>query len=191
MTFSKIPIENLPPAFRQKVERVEALGGDPSFFQFAANANHIVEFYWTHFYGDVFFSGILPVRIKELVRLRLTLHSGCNFCQIGDSASAVKHGVSPDEIQMLLDPGQDLNFLSATEQAAMKFADLVASSQPVTTIDTELHDELTAHFSDSELVELFTIIGVLTGMGRMLVASGFVQASCAMSSVPSAETKNP
>jgi len=188
MTFSKVPIVDLPAPFRAKVESVKALGGDPSWFQFAANAEHIVDFYWTDFYRGVFFGGVLPIRVKELVRLRLTLYSGCSFCQIGDSASAVEHGVTEEEIRTLLDPSLGLDFLNTAEQAAIRFADVIASTTPVMPIDTELHDGLASHFSDCELVELFTIAGVLTGMGRMLAASGFIPATCDISSVTNAST---
>ncbi|MDP4804208.1 MAG: carboxymuconolactone decarboxylase family protein [Candidatus Nanopelagicales bacterium] len=183
MAFSKVPIEDLSAPFRAKVESVKALGGDPSFFQFAANAEHIVDFYWTDFYRKVFFGGVLPIRVKELVRLRLTLYSGCSFCQVGDSASAVEHGVTEEEIRTLLDPSLELDFLNVAERAAIRFADAVASLSPVMPIQTELHNELASHFSDCELVELFTIVGVLTGMGRMLAASGFIPATCDISGV--------
>jgi hypothetical protein len=33
-------------------------------------------------------------------------------------------------------------------------------------------------FTAEELVELFAVIGILTGMARMLLAAGFISRSC-------------
>ena len=43
----------------------------------AANAPHITHFYFDQFYGEVFYGGKVAVRIKELVRLRLSRLHGC------------------------------------------------------------------------------------------------------------------
>jgi hypothetical protein len=40
-------------------------------------APHMREWYLEGFYQRVFFAGRLPVRLKELVRLRLSLLHGC------------------------------------------------------------------------------------------------------------------
>lgn len=176
MQFAKVPVDQLPEPFRTKVEGVQALGGDPSFFQFAANAPHIVDFYWTGFYQGPFFHGVLPIRVKELVRLRLAAHSGCGFCQVGDAESARQHGVTAAEIDAVM--ALDLERFTAAEQASLRFADLTATTGPLQPSDPALIDELQAHFSEEQLVELFTVVGVLNGMGRMLVATGFIPATC-------------
>jgi AhpD family alkylhydroperoxidase len=176
MQFSQVPIDQLPEPFRAKVERVQELGGDPSFFQFAANARHVVDFYWTDFYQGLFFDGVVPIRVKELVRLRLAAHSGCGFCQVGDTESARKHGVEAEEIDAVM--ALELERFTSAEQAALRFADVTAAAQPLQPSDPSLIDELQAHFSEEQLVELFTVVGVLNGMGRMLVATGFIPVTC-------------
>ena len=40
-------------------------------------APHLRTFYLEHFYGKVFDEGVLPRRIKEIVRLRLSLLHDC------------------------------------------------------------------------------------------------------------------
>jgi AhpD family alkylhydroperoxidase len=182
MSFTMVPVELLPEPFRTKVEGVQALGGDPSFFQFAANARPVVDFYWGDFYGSLFFNGTVPIRVKELVRLRLAAHSGCGFCQVGDAESARTHGVTNEEIEAVM--AFELDRFGAAERAALMIADLTAATQPPKPADPSLLAELRTHFSDAELVELFTVVGVLNGMGRMLVATGFVPATC---EVPSPE----
>jgi AhpD family alkylhydroperoxidase len=178
MQFTKVPIDQLPEPFRTKVEGVQALGGDPSFFQFAANASHVVDFYWTGFYRGLFFDGVVPIRVKELVRLRLAAHSGCGFCQVGDAESARQHGVTAEEIDAVM--ALELERFAAAEQAALRFADQTAAPQPLQPSDPSLIAELQVHFSEEQLVELFTVVGVLNGMGRMLVSSGFIPVTCAV-----------
>ena len=131
-----------------------------------------------------FANGEIFVRFEESVRGcdAFVLQSQANAPRIS-SPSAVEHGVTEEEIRTLLDPSLELDFLNVAEQAAIRFADAVASLSPVMPIQTELHNELASHFSDCELVELFTIVGVLTGMGRMLAASGFIPATCDISGV--------
>jgi alkylhydroperoxidase family enzyme len=45
-------------------------------------------------------------------------------------------------------------------------------------LDEALQARLTQHLSAAELVELFTVIGILTGMARMLLAAGFISRTC-------------
>jgi len=40
-------------------------------------APHMRQFYLEHFYGKVFDQGVLPRRLKELLRLRLSSLHGC------------------------------------------------------------------------------------------------------------------
>jgi hypothetical protein len=54
-----------------------ANGNEPRFLEVVANAPHVAEFYFEHFYGGLFFRGIAPRRVKELVRLRLSNLHGC------------------------------------------------------------------------------------------------------------------
>lgn len=176
MDVSLVPVDQLPEPFRTKVEGVRDLGGDTSFFQFAANAPDLVDFYWGDFYRGVFFSGSLPLRLKELVRLRLAAHSGCGFCQIGDAASAREHGVTQEEIDALL--ALDLEPFGEAEQVALRLADHTASTTPPEPLGEQLSARLREHYRDEQLVELFMVVGVLNGMGRMLVATGFIPATC-------------
>ena len=117
MEFPQLPPDQIGPLLRHKIEQIDTLGGDTRFFRFAAHAPHIVELYWGHFYRDVFFKGVLPVRLKEIARLRLAALNGCSFCQVGDRQSALAHGVTEAEVDALFAHGQSPTF-SPAEQAA-------------------------------------------------------------------------
>lgn len=76
-TLRRVPLEEMSPAFRDQVLASKELGVDTRFLEFAANAPHMIEFYWGDFYDRVFFGGIVPIRTKELVRLKLSQLHGC------------------------------------------------------------------------------------------------------------------
>lgn len=174
--FTQVPIDEIGEPLRSKVRTIEDLGGDSGFHRFAAHAPEIAEFYWGHFYRDVFFAGRLPVRLKELVRLRLAALNGCPFCQAGDAASARQHGISQEEVDAVFAIRDD-GFPPA-ERAALKVATRMANVEPDDLLTEENKAQLTAHFDQAQLVELMVVMAVLTGMGRMLAVAGFIERSC-------------
>lgn len=182
MNLIPVPTGQIPEPLRTKVEKVRALGGDTRFFQFAANAPEVVEFYWGKFYRDLFFQGRLPVRLKELVRLRLAALHGCPFCQVGDVASAREHGVSQAEIDQVMGLRED--GFPPRERVALAAASQMSNADPDQTVAEETMRELAEQFEQAELVELFVVVGVLTGMARMLAATGFMERSCPIPDSP-------
>ncbi len=177
MAFPQVPLVQIGAPLHDKIEQVDALGGDTRFFRFAAHAPHIVELYWGHFYRDVFFKGLLPVRLKEIARLRLAALNGCSFCQIGDRLSALDNGVSEVEIDALFVDGQFPTFSSA-EQAAVDAASRLSNFDPDGTLDEVLIARLNREFKPDELMELLTTIAMLTGMARVLLGAGFMTRVC-------------
>lgn len=177
MKYPRLPVAHIGPPLREKIATIEALGGDTRFFQFAAHAPHVVQLYWVQFYQDVFFKGVLPVRLKEIARLRLAALNGCSFCQVGDRASAMSHGVTEAEVQALFGDGQSPTF-SAAEQAAADAASRMSNFDSEGLLDEDLQADLVQLFRPDELVELFAVIGILTGMARMMLAAGFITRTC-------------
>lgn len=172
-----LPVEQIGSPLREKIATIEALGGDTRFFRFAANAPHVAQLYWVQFYQDVFFKGLLPVRLKEIARLRLAALNGCSFCQVGDRASAIANGVSESEVDALFGDGQATSF-SAAEQATADAATRMSNFDSEGVLDDALKARLVECFEPDELVELFAVIGILTGMARMLLAAGFITRTC-------------
>ncbi len=177
MNFPILPVDQIGSPLREKIGTIEALGGDTRFFQFAAHAPHVVQLYWVQFYQDVFFKGLLPVRLKEIARLRLAALNGCSFCQVGDRASAMANGLLESEVEALFGDGQSPTF-SAAEQASADAATRMSNFDAEGVLDDRLKATLMQCFEPDELVELFAVIGILTGMARMLHAAGFITRTC-------------
>lgn len=177
MGYPLLPVEQIGSPLREKIGKIEALGGDTRFFRFAAHAPHVVDLYWVQFYEGVFFKGLLPIRLKEIARLRLAALNGCSFCQIGDRASAIANGVTEDEVEALFGDGQSPSF-SAAEQATADAATRMSNFDAEGVLDDALRASLVQYFEPDQLVELFAVIGILTGMARMLLAAGFITRNC-------------
>ncbi len=77
MTLSRVGREQVPAPYQAMIDESLELTGDARFLEVAANAPHITHFYFDQFYGEVFYGGKVAVRIKELVRLRLSRLHGC------------------------------------------------------------------------------------------------------------------
>ncbi len=76
---NRVPIDDLPEVLRARAEMSMDTVGDTRFLQVLANAPHMADFYFGQFYQDVFYGGVVPVRVKELVRLRLSNLHGCVY----------------------------------------------------------------------------------------------------------------
>lgn len=166
-----VDVEFITGPLRDRTDLVAGLGGDLTFYRWAANAPKIAEFYWGAFYRDLFFHGALPIRLKELVRLRLAGLTGCSFCSAGDRASAIENGVSEAEVAAAF-AGDATVFIDLQEAAAMRVAHAVVTGDPgAAAADLAI-------FAPKLGVELVVVVGVLAGVGRMLLATGFVPVVC-------------
>lgn len=178
----RVPDDELEPAFRAKVQRVRSLVGDVRFLEVAANAPHMVDFYWGDFYRDVFFAGVLDVRTKELVRLLLADIHGCMFCQAGDAESARANGVTDEEIAGLWD--FERGPFSERERAVLRVAAGISLRGPDGPLPPATREALEEHLTDEQIVELLMVCGVLTGMARMMVAMDLADRSDACPVLP-------
>ncbi|MBM4257650.1 MAG: hypothetical protein FJ147_17375 [Deltaproteobacteria bacterium] len=79
MALRRLPRENLSASMQELLDTSLAVAGDAHFLEVGANAPHMLDWYFNSFYGQIFFGGIAPVRIKELVRLRLSTLHGCAY----------------------------------------------------------------------------------------------------------------
>ena len=154
------------------------LRGDATFFEVFANHPELYRWYTGSFYGEVFNGGVVPRRIKELVRLRLSTVHGCRFCNQGNRVAALEAGLSEDDIAALED--YPASSLGEPEKAALRLADQMLLTNPGGELDEALYTELRRHFSDAEILELGVVLGVLTGMAKFLFAFDLVarEASC-------------
>ena len=109
-------------------------------------------------------SGTVSPRLLELVRLRIAFHNQCRSCMAVRYQSALDDGLTEGAVCSLEQPAE-ADDLSDAERGALRFADLFATNHLA--IDDTVYDELRAHFTEDELVELGLNCAVAVGIGRL------------------------
>ena len=109
-------------------------------------------------------TGGLPLRLMELVRLRIAFHNQCRSCMSVRYQSAIDDGLTEDAVCSLERPA-DAPDLTAAERAALRFADLFATNHLA--IDDAIYGELRNHFSEDQLVALGLHCALCVGLGRL------------------------
>ena len=168
----RVPREALPPALQAAHDRAQSLRGDATFIDVLGHAPELFEWYG-EFYSRVFYGGRVPVRIKELVRLRLSTVHGCAFCNRGNRLDAAAAGL--DETQLRAIGDESAPCWTPAERAALRLAAAMALTAPRGHLDPALYAELRAHFDDAQIVELGMTMAVLTGMAKFLFAYDLVE----------------
>ncbi len=168
----RVSAEDMPVDIRAAFDQSMQLRGDATFFEVFASHPDLYRWYTGSFYGDVFRAGLVPRRIKELVRLRLSTVHGCRFCNQGNRLDALDAGLSEADIDALANA--EASHLGAAEKAALKLADQMLLTNPEGRLDDALYAELRKSFSDAQILELGLVLGVLAGMAKFLFAYDLV-----------------
>ncbi|NDD75017.1 MAG: carboxymuconolactone decarboxylase family protein [Gammaproteobacteria bacterium] len=168
----RVPRDSLPPAMQAAHDRALASRGDATFVDVLGHTPELFEWYG-EFYSRVFYGGRVPVRIKELIRLRLSTVHGCAFCNRGNRLDAVAAGLS--DAQLLAIGDETATCWSPAERAALQLAAAMALTAPRGHLNPALYAELRSHFDDAQIVELGMTMAVLTGMAKFLFAYDLVE----------------
>ena len=168
-----VPVEELPADIADAHRKSMALRNDATFFEVFGNHPELYRWYTGSFYGEVFRGGLVERRIKELVRLRLSIEHGCRFCNQGNRVDALESGLSEDEIDAIAD--FETGPFSAKEKAALRLADVIRLTNPDGVLDRGSYASLREHFSDAEILELGMVLGILSGMAKFMFAFDLVE----------------
>jgi AhpD family alkylhydroperoxidase len=109
-------------------------------------------------------ASVLPRRLVELVRLRISFHNQCRSCMALRYADSLEDGLT-EELVCSLDKPSEAPDLTATERAALAFADKMATDHLSVTDAT--FAELAGHFTVEEQMDLCFQVATFVGYGRM------------------------
>jgi AhpD family alkylhydroperoxidase len=115
----------------------------------------------------------LPLRLKELVRIRVAIARECGYCATVRSQAAAAEGVTEDLIAEMLDYEFSDQF-SAAEKTALKFADIYKDEPGRVATDEVLWQELKQFFSEVQIIELCIFLTLNVGGGRLTQAADLV-----------------
>jgi len=169
---SDIP-ESLIPAWERSVAR----RGEAKLVGGFAHAPELWHWYVDRFYGEMFYAGSVPVRYKELGRLRLSERHGCASCNRGNRLDAKDNGLSDDQIKYISDPTHAC--FDDADKAVLALADLLSlngvSGGVPQRLDAATYGALKAHFTDGEILELSLALSMLAGVANFLFAFDLVE----------------
>ena len=123
--------------------------------------------------NDVSVPARLPVRVKELVRLRLATFSGCAACK----AARMAEDEIPEDDAIGVDVDPEGPAYTPAEREALRFAEVFALDHR--SIGDEHFARLREHFDDAQVLELVVLTGVIyLGFGRALSVLQLEEVSC-------------
>jgi alkylhydroperoxidase family enzyme len=117
-------------------------------------------------------AGVLPPRLKELIRLRIATLNGCVLCKTVRMAPEV---VSEEEAASGVDRVDESGF-TARERAAIHFAEKMAVDHHNISDDDVAN--MRRLFTDEEFLELSMMAGQYIGFGRVLALLQLEVAAC-------------
>ena len=99
--------------------------------------------------------GIVERDLKELVILEASRCNACQFCTNAHISIARMLGVSDDPVGLLSDPAM----LSARQRLALEYTRYAMTDSNA--VPDAFFDQLRAHFTDAEIVEVTFVIGFI------------------------------
>lgn len=149
------------------------LGRVPNFYRFLAHSPYVAKMLLP-FNAVMQRQGggsILTTKIKEMVVIKTSKINGCAYCYAHNTSLGRAAGISEEQV-IAIDGDDYMNsgLLSGREKAAVLWADHVTRN---TVRDhPEVRDQVRAHFSDAEMVELTLISGMFNMFNRFMDCMG-------------------
>jgi alkylhydroperoxidase family enzyme len=157
--------DQLAPEWRPAWDTLHRLTGDATFVEAFGQAPALLRFVMQEFYAKLFFGGEVAQRHKQLARLKLSLIHGCRTCNKQNIPGALEAGFTQAQIDALSE-GSSLPF-TAAERAVIEYAEQMALPNMEGRLTPALFGKLRAHFSEAQILELGTVMAVISGMAKL------------------------
>ena len=122
---------------------------------------------WVEYWNKLLYQGILPHKLKEMCRIKISVAHECGYCSTVRSNVAKAEGLTEDLVTGLLRDVSDDSRFSAREKAALRYATLFKQGEHAIDRD-EVYLELGKHFSDEEIIELGLFCAEVDGVGKFV-----------------------
>jgi len=121
---------------------------------------------WVEFWNKVLYQGVLPHKLKEMCRIRISVAHQCGYCSTVRSSVAKAEGLTEDMINDLSSFENSQHF-TPREKAALRYADLFKQGEHAIDRD-DVYRDLSNHFSDEEIIELGLLCAQTDGVGKFV-----------------------
>ena len=121
---------------------------------------------WVKCWNSVLYEGLLPHKLKEMCRIRISVAHRCGYCSTVRSNVARDQGLDESLVQEVLGDLSDAR-LASREKAALEYADLFKAGDDPVDSDA-VYAALRRHFGEEEIVELGMLCAQTVGVGRLV-----------------------
>jgi AhpD family alkylhydroperoxidase len=121
---------------------------------------------WVEYWNKVLYQGLLPHKLKEMCRIKISVAHQCGYCSTVRSNVAKADGLTEDMISDLFTYQTSKRF-TPREKAALRYADLFKQGEHAIDKD-EVYRELSEHFTDAEIIELGLLCAQTDGVGKLV-----------------------
>lgn len=122
---------------------------------------------WVEYWNKVLYQGVLPHKLKEMCRIKISVAHQCGYCSTVRSNVAKAEGLTEEMINDLLTSYQTSKHFTPREKAALRYADLFKQGEHAIDKD-EVYTDLSKHFSDEEIIELGLLCAQTDGVGKLV-----------------------
>lgn len=160
----------LPLDIRALYTQAEERSIDTTYLQVFANHPALLRWYLDAFYRRMFYDGAgemkVDCRIKELVRLKLSRHHGCQVCNRGNEIETRAAGYTQAQIDHIGAPTAE--FFSPAELGVLELCEQIVLQNQAGAMSPDLYRRLSAHFDDAQILEIGLVAAMLTGFSKLL-----------------------
>lgn len=181
---TRIARENLEPQWQAAWDRLNSLTGEPAFIEVLSHAPELLNFAMVEFYQKIFFEGRVAEKYKQLARIRLSLAHGCKSCNLQNTIGMKEAGYTLAHIEAI-ETDARAPFDDA-EKAVLALADQMLLTNPGGVMSKDIHNRLSAHFSEPEICELGVVMGFLAGFAKMAFVFDIVEKEATCPFMPGA-----
>ena len=121
---------------------------------------------WVEYWNKLLYQGVLPHKLKEMCRIKISVAHQCGYCSTVRSNVAKMEGLTEDMIGDLVDYAGSKRF-TEREKAALRYAGLFKQGERAIDKD-EVYADLARHFSDEEIIELGLFCAEVDGVGKFV-----------------------
>jgi AhpD family alkylhydroperoxidase len=121
---------------------------------------------WVEYWNKLLYQGVLPHKLKEMCRIKISVAHQCGYCSTVRSNVAKDEGLTEDMIDDLFDYAGSKRF-TEREKAALRYAGLFKQGEHFIDKD-EVYTDLAKHFSDEEIIELGLFCAEVDGVGKFV-----------------------
>lgn len=121
---------------------------------------------WVEYWNTLLYHGVLPHKLKEMCRIKISVAHQCGYCSTVRSHIAKAEGLTEDLVTQLQDYESSTQF-SEREKAALRYADAFKKGEHAIDSDA-IFAQLHEHFSDEEIIELGLFCAETDGVGKFV-----------------------